>query len=108
MILDPCSRVWGLISCLSITADTGRSGGSPSVSSMMKDCHTIYDFCTGWMSENGFNGKIIVMGRSLGSASATELVSGHGGSIDALIIDSGFALCLAASPYHRADPDRSA
>jgi len=84
----------------------GRSGGSPSVSSMMKDCHTIYDFCTGWMSENGFNGKIIVMGRSLGSASALELVSGHGGSIDALIIDSGFAYALPLLRIIGADPDR--
>jgi hypothetical protein len=70
----------------------GRSGGEPTVSSMMSDCHTIYDFTKKWLSDNGYTGPFIVMGRSLGSASALELASAHEDKIDGLIIESGFAL----------------
>jgi len=70
----------------------GRSGGEPTVSSMMRDCLTIYDFTRKWLSDNGCTGPFIVMGRSLGSASALELASRHEDDIDGLIIESGFAL----------------
>ena len=69
----------------------GRSGGEPTVSSMMRDCLTIYDFTRKWLSDNGCTGPFIVMGRSLGSASALELASRHEDNIDGLIIESGFA-----------------
>jgi pimeloyl-ACP methyl ester carboxylesterase len=70
----------------------GRSGGRPNVSSMMRDCHAVYDFTRKWLSGNGYRGPFIVMGRSLGSASALELASAHAEQIDGLIIESGFAL----------------
>ena len=69
----------------------GRSNGEPSVSSMMKDCHTIFTFVHEWLQKNGHFGPLIVMGRSLGSASALELAWAHKTEIDALIIESGFA-----------------
>jgi hypothetical protein len=70
----------------------GRSGGMPTVGSMMRDCHTIYDFTKKWLAANGYGGPFIVMGRSLGSASALELASAHAQELDGLIIESGFAL----------------
>jgi hypothetical protein len=70
----------------------GRSGGTPTVSSMMRDCHTVYDFTRKWLTGNGYHGPFIVMGRSLGSASALELASAHPEAIDGLIVESGFAL----------------
>ncbi|MFZ0943120.1 MAG: alpha/beta fold hydrolase [Syntrophobacteraceae bacterium] len=70
----------------------GRSGGEPTVSSMMRDCHSIYDFTKKWLSDNGYTGEFIVMGRSLGSAPALELASAHEDTIGGLIIESGFAL----------------
>ena len=70
----------------------GRSGGEPTVSSMMRDCLTVFDFTRTWLSDNGCTGPFIVMGRSLGSASALELASRHEDNIDGLIIESGFAL----------------
>ena len=70
----------------------GRSGGEPTVSSMMHDCHKIYDFTRKWLVDNGCTGAFIVMGRSLGSASALELASVNEDQIDGLIIESGFAL----------------
>jgi hypothetical protein len=70
----------------------GRSGGEPTVSSMMHDCHKIYDFTGKWLIDNGCAGPLVVMGRSLGSASALELASAHEEKISGLIIESGFAL----------------
>lgn len=69
----------------------GRSNGFPSVSSMLADCHRIFD----WVMERRKNlshaGPLIVMGRSLGSASALELAYRRGAEIHGLIIESGFA-----------------
>ena len=69
----------------------GRSTGTPTVSSMMADCRVVFRFVKNWMKENGYTGPVIVMGRSLGSASALELVACCGEEIDGLILDSGFA-----------------
>ena len=73
----------------------GRSDGDPSVTAMMKDCHAIFMFVKRWLEQHHYTGPLIVMGRSLGSASALELAYTHSPDIDALIIESGFAL---ASP----------
>jgi hypothetical protein len=69
----------------------GRSSGRPSVSAMMADCHRILDFCGDWLKENACSGPLIVMGRSLGSASALELAANYPDRINGLIIESGFA-----------------
>ena len=69
----------------------GRSSGYPTVTAMMQDCHTIFEFCRSWLQTNDFRGPFILMGRSLGSASALELAAVHGLKIDGLIIESGFA-----------------
>ncbi len=84
----------------------GRSGGNPSVSSMMKDCHTIFDYMLQWLKDNAFQGKFIIMGRSLGSASALELASTRSNSIDGLVIDSGFAYAMPLLRIIGIDPDR--
>ncbi len=73
----------------------GRSDGEPTVTAMMQDCHSIFLFVKEWLKQQGYTGPLVVMGRSLGSASALELASTRGADIDALIIESGFAL---ASP----------
>lgn len=72
----------------------GRSTGSPSVATMMKDCHAIFDFAESWLKEQGVSGPLVVMGRSLGSASALELAAGYGNRIDGVIIESGFAYLI--------------
>ena len=73
----------------------GRSDGEPTVTAMMKDCHTIFLFVKAWLAQQGYTGPLVVMGRSLGSAPALELAATQGADIAALIIESGFAL---ASP----------
>ncbi len=69
----------------------GRSGGRPSVAAMMSDCHNIFDWTVEWLQKGGHTGPLVVMGRSLGSASALELAGGRAADIDGLIIESGFA-----------------
>ena len=69
----------------------GRSTGSPTVTTMMRDCHAIFEFTKEWLEGNGYSGAFIAMGRSLGSASALELASHHKTRIDGLVVESGFA-----------------
>jgi fermentation-respiration switch protein FrsA (DUF1100 family) len=69
----------------------GRSTGTPTVSAMMKDCHTIFKYTKNWLAKNGYTGSLILMGRSLGSASVLELARGYQDQCDGLIIESGFA-----------------
>lgn len=69
----------------------GRSTGKPTVTAMMRDCHLILDFLGDWLKTRGYGSPFIVMGRSLGSASALELAAHYGDRIDGLIIESGFA-----------------
>ena len=69
----------------------GRSTGSPAVSGMMQDCHKIFDFARTWLPQQGYAGPLIIMGRSLGSASALELAASYPEQIAGLIVESGFA-----------------
>ncbi len=69
----------------------GRSTGKPTITNMMRDCHVIFDFTKNWLMENGYSGFFIIMGRSLGSASAIEIAASYEDEIDGLIIESGFA-----------------
>jgi len=72
----------------------GRSTGRPTVTAMMRDCHEIYDYVRSWLKDEGYKGLFLVMGRSIGSASALELASSYSDDIDGLIIESGFAFVL--------------
>jgi pimeloyl-ACP methyl ester carboxylesterase len=69
----------------------GRSTGSPTVSAMMEDCHKIFAFVGEWLMEQDYTGPLIVMGRSLGSASALELAASYPDQVAGLIVESGFA-----------------
>ena len=69
----------------------GRSTGDPTVSAMMRDCHEIFRFARQWLPEMGYPGPLVVMGRSLGSASALELAAAYPDQVAALIVESGFA-----------------
>jgi alpha-beta hydrolase superfamily lysophospholipase len=69
----------------------GISGGQPTVSAMMRDAHRIFRFVVDFLGERAIEGPLIVMGRSLGSASALELAASYTDRISGLIIESGFA-----------------
>jgi pimeloyl-ACP methyl ester carboxylesterase len=69
----------------------GRSTGHPTVTAMMRDGHIIFDFVRQWLSKQNYTGPLVLMGRSLGSASALELASHYAAQMDGLVIESGFA-----------------
>ena len=63
----------------------GRSTGRPTVTAI------IFDYTAGWLERNNFSGPLMIMGRSLGSASALELAANYPDRIAGVIIESGFA-----------------
>jgi hypothetical protein len=69
----------------------GCSTGTPTTTAMMRDCHALFTPVTGWLDRHGFRGPLIVMGRSLGSASVIEIAHTHPNHVSGLIIESGFA-----------------
>ncbi|HRR42749.1 MAG TPA: alpha/beta hydrolase [Syntrophales bacterium] len=69
----------------------GRSTGTPTITAMMRDAHVVFRYWKDWLKEKGYRGPAVVMGRSLGSAPALELISAYADEIGALIIESGFA-----------------
>jgi uncharacterized protein len=72
----------------------GSSTGRPTVTSMMRDCHVLFEYLRHWLEDEGYAGPLVVMGRSLGSASALELAVHYRDQISGLIIESGFAHLL--------------
>jgi len=72
----------------------GRSTGTPAATSMMADAHIVLDAVKGWLKSAGHTGPLVIMGRSLGSAAAIELVASHPDDVKGLIIESGFATTL--------------
>jgi alpha-beta hydrolase superfamily lysophospholipase len=84
----------------------GLSTGMPTVTGMMRDAHVIFEFVENHLKENSFTGPLIIMGRSLGSASALEISSNYEDRIDGLIIESGFAYALPLLRILGVDVDR--
>ena len=84
----------------------GRSSGRPSVSAMMADGHQILPFCENWLKRNNYSGPLVLMGRSLGSASVLELAATYPQRIHGLIIESGFAYATPLLRLLGIDPDR--
>ena len=83
----------------------GRSTGDPTVSTMMADSHLILAYLKEWLERQNHTGPLIVMGRSLGSASALELGAAHPMDIGGLIIESGFAYAGPLLRLLGLDPD---
>jgi pimeloyl-ACP methyl ester carboxylesterase len=72
----------------------GWSTGRPSASSMMHDCHVIFEYADSRLKAEKFSGPIYLMGRSLGSASAIEVAAAEKTRIQGLIVESGFAYTM--------------
>ncbi len=83
----------------------GRSTGQPTVTAMMQDCRAIFEFVQHWLRQNKYRGPIILMGRSLGSASVLELAASCGESTDGLIVESGFAFAAPLLQLMGIDPE---
>ena len=90
---DDIAEYYNSYGCNFIVADYrgyGLSSGSPSKDNLHSDSNKIFNYIKKFLKENNYNGKIIVMGRSLGSASACEIISNNEDGIDGCIIESGF------------------
>jgi len=72
----------------------GRSDGTPTVTTMMRDAHAVLRQTRGWLQDNNYTGPLIIMGRSLGSACALELAAAYHDDIAGLIIESGFSTTI--------------
>ena len=70
----------------------GTSDGQPSASALMNDAWTAFEKVPETLAGRGIEfGDIYVMGRSLGSAAALEIVDRAEEGVAGLIIESGFA-----------------
>ena len=69
----------------------GKSTGKPTVTGMMNDCHHVFRYIKNKLIEEAYSGPLIIMGRSLGSASTLEIAANYEKEIDGLVIESGFA-----------------
>ena len=69
----------------------GQSGGTPTFSNTVADAHVIFKYFRDTLRASGYSGSLFVMGRSLGSLSATELASNYPQQLNGLIVESGFA-----------------
>jgi pimeloyl-ACP methyl ester carboxylesterase len=81
----------------------GRSSGDPAAALMIEDAREIFKYVYSEISKN--EEALVIMGRSLGSASALEIAVEFEDQIDGLIIESGFAETLPLFKTLGADPD---
>jgi len=105
---DDLGPLFGRLNINLLVADYrgyGRSNGHPTVSAMMQDCHLILAYVQTWLQRQNHTGPLIIMGRSLGSASALELAAEHADKVDGLIIESGFAYARPLLRLLGVDPD---
>ncbi|UCG14642.1 MAG: alpha/beta hydrolase [Deltaproteobacteria bacterium] len=69
----------------------GQSSGHPTATTLLTDSLTVFTEVQRWLRQNNRKGLLIIMGRSLGSAPALEIVTVFQRKIAGLILDSGFA-----------------
>ena len=71
-------NIYNHYKCNFIVADYrgyGLSNGTPDKQTLHSDADIIFKFTSDYLNKNSYTGKIIIMGRSLGSASACEIIS---------------------------------
>ena len=66
----------------------GKSGGSPSFTTMLADASTVLEAMRIVLGASGYNGPVFVMGRSMGRHSAFELAAKDEPGINGVIIES--------------------
>ena len=69
----------------------GRSTGTPSVAALISDGRSLLLQAAEWLQSQGYSGALFVMGRSLGSVCAIDIVLSHGEMVKGLFIESGFS-----------------
>ena len=67
----------------------GSSGGWPSFTTMLADSQQALDYVAKMLAAEGYDGRLFVMGRSMGRHSAFELAANCGERLAGVIIESG-------------------
>ena len=70
----------------------GASDGHPTCTHIIKDSQPIFHGFKAFIREQGYSGRLFVMGRSLGSAPAIDVAYHNQKDLTGLIIESGFAI----------------
>jgi alpha-beta hydrolase superfamily lysophospholipase len=69
----------------------GLSTGEPTISHILHDAHPIFERLREILEKGGYPEAVFVMGRSLGSAPAIEVVFQSQDAVRGLIVESGFS-----------------
>ena len=67
----------------------GKSGGTPSFTTMLSDANTVLESMRIVLGASGFSGPVYVMGRSMGRHAAFELAAQERPKVNGVIIESG-------------------
>jgi len=97
--LAPLYRKRGINLLVADYRGYGASGGKPTFHDLVADARIIFETLDESIAAEGYQGRWVVMGRSLGSISALELASAYPGKIVGLIIESGF-ISIAGLIHH--------
>ncbi|MEI7608995.1 MAG: alpha/beta fold hydrolase [Rhodospirillaceae bacterium] len=90
--LAPLYRRLGLTLLVADYRGYGISGGHPTATALAGDALEVFDQTPAVLAAAGLKpAKLLVMGRSMGSAAALVVAEARGGALAALIIESGFA-----------------
>jgi len=92
--MGPVYNAYGMSFLVADYRGYGLSDGQPTVSAMMQDAHGVFQGVEKWLDAQGRTGPLVVMGRSLGSASALEVATVYHERLAGLIIESGYARTL--------------
>jgi uncharacterized protein len=68
----------------------GKSTGIPAMANLIADANVQFSLAISWLATNGYAGAIVVMGRSLGTACAIDVVRNSPDKIKAMILESAF------------------
>ena len=68
----------------------GTSGGIPTLTALIGDAQALFEAAKKELVDRGFDNRLWIMGRSLGSISALELAYRYPDGVHGLIIESGF------------------
>ena len=72
----------------------GKSTGTPSISILIADAGLQFSKAIGWLATKNYTGAIVIMGRSLGSVCALDVVHNNPDTIRAMILESAFCETL--------------
>jgi len=83
----------------------GLSEGIPNKNNLHADSLLVFDYVKSYLTKIKSTNKLIVMGRSLGSASAAHIIEHKSEALDGCIVESGFATEFPLLSLMNINPD---